>query len=72
RGALEDVPGLLRIKGFTHDGSGLCSLDFDGQRWFEADAPDGATPSLVAIGLREHGDELRKALAWIVQNSAGP
>lgn len=69
---LGQVPGLLRLKGFFHDGAKLRSVDFDGERWTEQDAPLGAIPSLVAIGLRESGDRLRRALARIIQNGPEP
>lgn len=72
RRELGRVPGLLRLKGFFHDGAGLRTVDFDGERWTEREAPPGATPSLAAIGLSEFGDDLRRALARVIQNTSEP
>lgn len=72
RRELGQIPGLLRLKGFFDNGAGLRTVDFDGERWTEQEAPPGVAPSLAAIGLRESGDELRRALARVIQNAREP
>ncbi|MCX7799525.1 MAG: CobW family GTP-binding protein [Fimbriimonadales bacterium] len=64
--------GLLRAKGFFHDGRGLVAASFDGHRWEFAAAPDGAIPSLVALALRESEPALRRALAMLLENPNEP
>lgn len=60
--------GLLRVKGFFHDGRRILSASFDGNRWEFADAPSGATPAIVVLALREDEPAVRRALARLLEN----